>query len=69
LRVPTRRFNLSESFLFTDERNCFLSLGESLRRNKDSLIKVLTNEMENASGEAEATIEQSAHEGDWYAEH
>jgi acyl-CoA reductase-like NAD-dependent aldehyde dehydrogenase len=52
------------------ERAQLLSqLGESLRKNKAQLAKVITTEMGKVSFEAEAEIERCAHEADWYAEH
>jgi acyl-CoA reductase-like NAD-dependent aldehyde dehydrogenase len=44
-------------------------LGDSLRKNKAQLAKVITTEMGKVSAEAEAEIEKCAHEADWYAEY
>lgn len=44
-------------------------LGETLRKNKAQLAKVVTTEMGKVFTEAEAEIEKCAWEADWYAEH
>src|SRR6201987_1711971 len=44
-------------------------LGETLRKNKTQLAKVITTEMGKVLSEAEAEIEKCAGEADWYAEH
>ena len=44
-------------------------LGNTLRRNKAQLAKVISTEMGKIFSEAEAEIEKCAHEADWYAEH
>ena len=44
-------------------------LGESLRKNKAQLAKVVSTEMGKVFAEAEAEIEKCAWEADWYAEH
>jgi acyl-CoA reductase-like NAD-dependent aldehyde dehydrogenase len=45
------------------------NLGNTLRKNKAQLAKVIATEMGKVSAEAEAEIEKCAHEADWYAEH
>jgi succinate-semialdehyde dehydrogenase len=45
------------------------NLAVSLRKNKDQLAKVITNEMGKILAEASAEIEKCAMEADWYAEH
>src|SRR5262249_52482857 len=47
----------------------FTDLGNSLRKNRAQLAKVISTEMGKIFSEAEAEIEKSAHEADWYAEH
>src|SRR5215468_3452906 len=47
----------------------FMDLGNSLRKNKAQLAKVISTEMGKIFSEAEAEIEKCAHEADWYAEH
>src|SRR5262245_56336728 len=47
----------------------FTDLGNSLRKNRAQLAKVIATEMGKIFSEAEAEIEKSAHEADWYAEH
>src|SRR5262249_46733930 len=44
-------------------------LGNTLRKNKAQLAKVISTEMGKILSEAEAEIEKCAHEADWYAEH
>src|SRR5262249_16768101 len=44
-------------------------LGNTLRKNKAQLAKVITTEMGKILPEAEAEIEKCAREADWYAEH
>ena len=44
-------------------------LGETLRKNKTQLAKVITTEMGKILSEAEAEVEKCAGEADWYAEH
>src|SRR5215813_5310898 len=44
-------------------------LGGALRKNKAQLAKIISTEMGKILSEAEAEIEQCAHEADWYAEH
>ena len=47
----------------------FLSdLGNTLRKSKAQLAKVVSTEMGKIFSEAEAEIEKCAHEADWYAE-
>src|SRR5262245_59436676 len=46
----------------------FTELGNSLRKNKAGLAKVITTEMGKIFSEAEAEVEKCAHEADWYAE-
>jgi succinate-semialdehyde dehydrogenase len=45
------------------------NLAVVLRRSKDQLVKVITNEMGKIRVEAEREIEKCAMEADWYAEH
>src|SRR5262249_20319462 len=47
----------------------FTDLGNTLRKNKAQLAKVISTEMGKIFSEAEAEIEKCAHEADWYAEH
>src|SRR5262249_46264940 len=47
----------------------FTDLGNTLRKNKVQLAKVISTEMGKIFSEAEAEIEKCAHEADWYAEH
>src|SRR5262249_28581698 len=47
----------------------FTDLGNTLRKNKAQLAKVISTEMGKICSEAEAEIEKCAHEADWYAEH
>jgi acyl-CoA reductase-like NAD-dependent aldehyde dehydrogenase len=47
----------------------FIDLGNTLRKNKAQLAKVISTEMGKIFSEAEAEIEKCAHEADWYAEH
>src|SRR5262244_3373806 len=47
----------------------FADLGNTLRKNKAQLAKVISTEMGKIFSEAEAEIEKCAHEADWYAEH
>src|SRR5262244_1382405 len=47
----------------------FPDLGNTLRKNKAQLAKVISTEMGKILSEAEAEIEKCAHEADWYAEH
>src|SRR5215471_13838438 len=47
----------------------FTELGNTLRKNKAQLAKVISTEMGKIFSEAEAEIEKCAHEADWYAEH
>src|SRR5262249_54033101 len=47
----------------------FSSLASTLRKEKAKLAKVITTEMGKIFSEAEAEVEKSAHEADWYAEH
>lgn len=47
----------------------FADLGNTLRKNKAQLAKVISMEMGKIFSEAEAEIEKCAHEADWYAEH
>src|SRR5215470_3699509 len=47
----------------------FTDLGNSLRKNRAQLAKVISTEMGKIFSEAEAEIEKCAHEADWYAEH
>ena len=47
----------------------FTELGNSLRKNRAQLAKVISTEMGKIFSEAEAEIEKCAHEADWYAEH
>ena len=44
-------------------------LAAALRKNKVQLAKVITKEMGKILSEAEAEVEKSAQEADWYAEH
>src|SRR5215469_12661713 len=47
----------------------FTELGNTLRKNKAQLAKVISTEMGKIFSEAEAEIEKCAHEAGWYAEH
>src|SRR5499426_2213468 len=47
----------------------FADLGNTLRKNKAQLAKVISTEMGKIYSEAEDEIEKCAHEADWYAEH
>src|SRR5262249_24440055 len=47
----------------------FTYLGNTLRKNKAQLAKVISTEMGKIFSEAEAEIEKCAHEANWYAEH
>jgi acyl-CoA reductase-like NAD-dependent aldehyde dehydrogenase len=47
----------------------FMDLGNTLRKNKAKLAKIISTEMGKIFSEAEAEIEKCAHEADWYAEH
>src|SRR5262245_10874422 len=47
----------------------FMDLGNTLRRSKAQLAKVISTEMGKILSEAEAEIEKCANEADWYAEH
>src|SRR5262249_34188947 len=47
----------------------FADLGNTLRKNKAQLAKVISMEMGKIFSEAAAEIEKCAHEADWYAEH
>src|SRR5262249_51561518 len=47
----------------------FTELGNSLRKNKAQLAKIISTEMGKIFSEAEAEIEKCAHEADWYSEH
>src|SRR5499427_9486010 len=47
----------------------FTDLGNTLRKTKAQLAKVISTEMGKIFSEAEAEIEKCAHEADWYAEH
>ena len=47
----------------------FADLGNTLRKNKAQLAKVISTEMGKIFSEAEAEIEKCGHEADWYAEH
>src|SRR6516165_7571146 len=47
----------------------FTDLGNTLRKNKAQLARVISTEMGKILPEAEAEIEKCAHEADWYAEH
>src|SRR5262245_24951250 len=44
-------------------------LGNSLRKNKAQLAKIISTEMGKIFSEAEAEIEKCAREADWYSEH
>src|SRR5262249_32934998 len=44
-------------------------LGNTLRKHKAQLAKVISTEMGKIFSEAEAEIEKCVHEADWYAEH
>src|SRR5215470_14334066 len=46
-----------------------VELGNTLRKNKAQLAKVISTEMGKIFTEAEAEIEKCAHEAAWYAEH
>src|SRR5215470_17180057 len=46
----------------------FTELGNSLRKNKAQLAKIISTEMGKIFREAEAEIEKCAGEADWYAE-
>src|SRR5712671_306166 len=46
----------------------FADLGNTLRKNKAQLAKVISTEMGKIFSEADAEIEKCAHEADWYAE-
>src|SRR6516162_9318506 len=46
----------------------FTDLGNTLRKNKAQLAKVISTEMGKIFPEAESEIEKCAHEADWYAE-
>src|SRR5215470_11853305 len=46
-----------------------VELGNTLRKNKAQLAKVISAEMGKILSEAEAEIEKCAHEAAWYAEH
>src|SRR5262245_14630557 len=46
----------------------FTALGNSLRKYRAQLAKVISTEMGKIFSEAEAEIEKCAHEADWYAE-
>src|SRR5262245_25599766 len=47
----------------------FTELGNSLRKNKAQLAKIISTEMGKIFSEAEAEIEKCAREADWYSEH
>lgn len=47
----------------------FAELGDSLRKSRARLAKVISTEMGKIVSEAEAEIDKCAHEADWYAEH
>src|SRR5262244_155861 len=47
----------------------FTDLGNTLRKNKVQLAKVISTEMGKIFSEAEAEIEKCAREADWYGEH
>src|SRR5262249_6978191 len=45
----------------------FTNLGNSLRKNKAQLAKVISTEMGKIFSKAETEIEKCAHEANWYA--